>query len=229
MKSPGGARRRSHFTLILTKRWLLPKNIISSQLGPLVCSYLQQRWGGVKWYVVASRIDSQTLSLYATRYLVLKHDMGNFTHAFTERDSLQCIISLGKKKQVLCEPLHTLWAIASCDRHSHSCWRLVGDKEVPSFLKCHHVELQDVQSMTIGPCSVTSAAGSLSWTNSGLWQGDSLRVNGWCLTPIKSHVWDVAFRSDWRQRPLLLLTTTNFVTQWCCLAPLLPTTMTAVA
>lgn len=49
--------------------------------------------------LLPAEIDSQTLSLHATRCLVVKHDIGNLTDAFTQSGTRQCIISQRKSRE----------------------------------------------------------------------------------------------------------------------------------
>lgn len=75
IESPGG-RRQSHFTLILTETWLPPKNIISSQLDPLVCSYLQHVEGEWNDMLLPAEIDSQPFFFFFFFFFILSMRQG---------------------------------------------------------------------------------------------------------------------------------------------------------
>lgn len=84
-KGRGGRRRQSHSTLILTEMWLPPKNIISAQLDPLVCSYLRHVEGEWNDMLLSAEIDSQPLLSLCDgvfcRFQV-KHDIHHFCRCF---------------------------------------------------------------------------------------------------------------------------------------------------
>lgn len=84
----GGGRRRSHFTLILTERWLPPKNVVSPQLDPLVCSYLQRVEGEWNDTLLPVTTDSEPFSLcdrVLSRFKA-KYDIRHFVGAFIQSD-----------------------------------------------------------------------------------------------------------------------------------------------